>query len=210
MRVDQASHTVEIELKFEVGADTPLPDWTGMPGVARAVADDVRDLDALYIDTADTALGVARYALRRRTGGPDAGWHLKGPRLPDGGRIEVQWPLGIGDDVPAGALAAIAHITDGPFAPLARIRSTRRPYLLLDASDRVVAEFVDDLVTTTDERSGRARAWREWEFELGPAAPADADERARLLSAATDAVVAAGGHAASADSKLARALGFAD
>lgn len=202
-----SSRSVEIELKFEVDASTPLPDWTRMPGVARAVADDVRDLDALYLDTDDTALGHARYALRRRTGGPDAGWHLKGPRLPDGGRIEVQWELGDGDDVPEGARAAIADITRAALIPLARIRSTRTPYLLLDAEGAVVAEFVDDLVTTVDERTGREQAWREWEFELGPAAPDTPEARAALLAAATDAVAAAGGRPADADSKLARALG---
>ena len=202
-----STQSVEIELKFEVDAATPLPDWTRMPGVARTVADDVRDLDALYLDTDDTALGHARYALRRRTGGPDAGWHLKGPRLPDGGRVEVQWALGDGDDVPAGARAAVADITAAPLVPLARIRSTRTPCLLLDAAGAVVAEFVDDVVETVDERTGHEQAWREWEFELGPAAPTDPDERAALLGAATDAVAAAGGRLAVADSKLARALG---
>ena len=34
--------------------------------------------------------------------------------------------------------------------------------------------------------------WREWEFELGPAAPGDADARAALLAAATGIALAAG------------------
>ena len=51
------------------------------------------------------------------------------------------------------------------------------------------------------------RSWREWEFELGPAAPADADARDALFAAIAEAVTAAGGRAAASASKLARTLG---
>ena len=36
----------EIERKYDVDADTPLPDWSGMPGVARIGEDQVSDYAA--------------------------------------------------------------------------------------------------------------------------------------------------------------------
>ncbi|GAA2016279.1 CYTH domain-containing protein [Microbacterium ulmi] len=203
----EPSRSVEVELKFDVDADTPLPDWTALPGVVGASAPEPRDLDARYLDTNDHALGRAGFALRRRTGGPDAGWHLKGPRGEDGGRVELHWPLGDHDGVPDAVAAVVAEIADAPMHPAARIRNARTAYSLLDAEGAVVAEFVDDRVVATDERRGAEQSWREWEFELGPAAPASAGERAALFDAATDAVHAAGGRNAASESKLGRALG---
>ena len=199
----EPSRSVEVELKFDVEADTPLPDWTALPGIALVSAGEVRELDAGYLDTAEVTLGRAGYALRRRTGGPDAGWHIKGPRVGDA-RVELHWPLGDPGTVPAGALAALAEVTDAPLLPLARIRNTRTAYALLDARGGVVAEFADDLVRTRDERTGTERAWREWEIELGASRPADP---AAFFAAVEAAVSAAGGRPAASESKLARALG---
>jgi len=170
-------------------------------------APEVRELDARYLDSADLALSRAEYALRRRSGGPDAGWHIKGPRVGDA-RVELHWPLGDGgpDDivVPPAILEELARLTPGPLSLLARIRNSRTAYALCDSDGRLVAEFVDDRVTATDERTGVERRWREWELELGPAAPGDP---AAFFAAAEAAVQAAGGRAAASASKLARALG---
>ncbi len=199
----------EIELKYDVDADTPLPDWRDLPGVVEVSTAELRELDARYLDADDLALGRAGYALRRRSGGPDAGWHIKGPREADGARVELHWPLGVDDeDVPAPAAAALVQVTDAALRPIARILNARSAYELRDAHGGVVAEFVDDHVTATDQRTGAVRQWREWEFELGPAAPADAAGRAALFTAGTDAVTVAGGRPAASDSKLARALGL--
>jgi inorganic triphosphatase YgiF len=207
-RPSGASRSVEIELKFDVDDETPLPDWSALPGVASVSDPEPRDLDAVYLDSDDLALAHAGYAVRRRTGGPDEGWHIKGPRGADGGRVELHWPLGPEDGIPdavSDAIAAIGAVAQ--LAPIARIRNSRTAYALRDAAGGVVAEFVDDHVRATDERAGAERTWREWEFELGPAAPAAPDARAALFAAAADAVRAAGGRAAASDSKLARALG---
>lgn len=204
----EPSRSVEIELKFDVDDDTALPDWTGLPGVASIGAAEPRDLDARYLDTDDLALAHAGYAVRRRSGGPDEGWHIKGPRGAEGGRVELHWPLGETDEIPDAVAQALASVTTASgFAPIARIRNARTAYALLDADGGLVAEFVDDRVVATDERAGVDRRWREWEFELGPAAPADSGARAALLAAADAAVRAAGGRAAASDSKLARTLG---
>lgn len=200
----QPSHSIEIELKFDVDAETVLPDWSVVPGVAAVSDPEVRELDAAYYDSADASLARAGYALRRRTGGPDAGWHIKGPRVGDA-RVELHWALGEDGVVPEGARAALADVTTSPLHPLARIRNTRVAYELRDAAGAVVAEFADDHVSTRDERSGVERAWREWEVELGPGA--EELDRAILFAAVEAAVHAAGGRAAASESKLARALG---
>ena len=96
----EPSRSLEIELKFDVEDDTPLPDWSALPGVTSVGSPEIRELDARYLDTAEFALAAAGYALRRRSGGPDAGWHIKGPKI-GGGRVELGWPLGEADeDVP--------------------------------------------------------------------------------------------------------------
>ncbi|GAA1987390.1 hypothetical protein GCM10009777_22140 [Microbacterium pumilum] len=208
---------MEVERKFDVDEGTPLPDWRSVPGVASVGDAEVRQLDARYVDTEDRALARAGFALRRRSGGPDQGWHIKGP-LHNGGRIELHWPLDEGDPdpvvVPAAIRAHLSTLTDAAGAPvlggadalepLARIRNTRTAYALRADDGGLVAEFVDDHVDATDERSGAERPWREWEFELGPAAP---DDHEALFAAVDEAVLAVGGRHAASASKLARALG---
>lgn len=203
-----AARSVEVELKFDVDDATPLPDWAGLPGIATVGAAELRELDAVYLDSDDLALAHAGYAVRRRTGGPDEGWHIKGPRGADGGRLELHWPLGTEDTIPDAVTEAVASVgVTVRLAPIARIRNRRTAYALQDAEGGLVAEFVDDHVVATDERAGIERTWREWEFELGSAAPSSPEERAVLFAAAEAAVRAVGGRAAASDSKLARTLG---
>jgi hypothetical protein len=200
------TRSVEVERKFDVDITTPLPVWDDIPGVDAVTDGEARELDARYFDTADTALARAGVALRRRTGGPDAGWHVKGPREGDG-RVELGWPLGDGNALPDAVATVIARWTTDPLTPLARIRNDRTAYLLTGPGG-VVAEFVDDRVRATDLRQGVEREWREWEMELGPAAPTTAEGRAAFFEAVERAVHAAGGREAASGSKLARALGF--
>ncbi|MBO9626534.1 MAG: CYTH domain-containing protein [Microbacterium sp.] len=202
----EPTRTVEVERKYDVDPHTALPDWSGLPGVQTVSDGEIRELDARYLDTADATLSRAGVAVRRRTGGPDAGWHIKGPREGDG-RLEIGWPLGDDDEVPEAVATALARWTSDALTPLARIENTRTAYHL-SGPDGVVAEFVDDHVRATDLRQQVQREWREWELELGPAAPADAEGRAALFAAAERAIAAVGGRDASSGSKLARALGF--
>ena len=203
---DGRTHSFEVEAKFDVDADTPLPDLSRLPGVARIGEPEPRDLDARYLDTEDYALGRAGFALRRRTGGPDAGWHVKGPLI-DGARLETHWPLTDEDGIPDVVQKAIRELTDAELFSIARIRNDRTAYALLSADDGVVVEFVDDHVIGRDERRGVEESWREWEFELGPAAPDDPEERIALFASIAEAVAAAGGRPAASASKLARTLG---
>lgn len=202
----EPSRTVEVERKYDAESGTPLPRWDALPGVDAVSTGEARALDARYFDTADGALARAGVALRRRTGGPDAGWHVKGPRQGDG-RLELGWPLGEGDELPAAVAETVSAWTTAPLTPLARIENDRTAYLLT-GPDGVVAEFVDDRVRATDLRQDVRREWREWEMELGPAAPSDEAGRAAFFDAVERAVLSAGGRESASGSKLARALGF--
>lgn len=195
----------EIERKYDADADTALPEWSALPGVTTVTAGEERALDARYFDTADAALARAGVALRRRTGGPDEGWHIKGPRSGDG-RVELGWPLDDDGRMPDAVADVLAQWTAAELHPLARIENARTAYHLL-GDGGVVAEFVDDHVIATDLRDGTRRVWREWEMELGPAAPTDEAEQHAFFAAVEQAVFAAGGRAPSSGSKLARALG---
>jgi hypothetical protein len=63
--------------KYDPAAGTQLPDLSGLPKVDRVTGPERQELEAIYFDTADLALAAGRINLRRRTGGDDAGWHLK-------------------------------------------------------------------------------------------------------------------------------------
>lgn len=201
------TRSIEVERSYDVSDETPLPDWSRLPGVSHVGEPEVRELDARYFDTADLALARARVAVRRREGGPDAGWHVKATVAE--GRSESGWPLHSGDEsaVPAEIAEAVAEWASPPFALLARIRNTRTAYALTGSDGGLVAEFVDDRVRGRDERGERDSAWREWEVELGPTAPSDEDGRAAFFAAVDAAVAAAGGRPAESDSKLGRVLG---
>lgn len=207
--MSKPSTTFEIELTFDVDAGHELPDFMSIAGVAMVDALERRELDARYFDTADLVLSRAGTALRRREGGHDAGWHIKGPLRGDG-RQETAWPLSEGslDGPSAGIRVALADlIGDSALLPLARIRNERVAYALRDAAGGLLVEFVDDHVTALDLRRNVTRSWREWEAELGPAAPGDGESRKALLAAIREAARQSGAHPASVTSKLARTLG---
>ena len=208
MTTDPASEpqrSFEIERKYDADADTALPDWTSVPGVTAVSEGELRELDARYLDTSDRALAQRGFALRRRTGGPDAGWHIKGPRLGDG-RVELGWPLDEDGRMPEAVAETVAQLTSGELVQIARIENSRTAYHL-EGDAGVIAEFVDDHVRATDLTTGIQRVWREWEMELGQAAPADGPGREAFFAAVEQAVLAVGGRPPSSGSKLARALG---
>ncbi|MFF0746536.1 CHAD domain-containing protein [Streptomyces sp. NPDC004111] len=151
----------EIERKYEATTTTPgeeprLPDFTRAAGVSSVRDEGVTALDALYYDTADLALAAHATTLRRRTGGEDAGWHLKLPVSPDV-RDEIRAPLGAaGAAVPRALAALVRSRTRGaPLAPVVRLKSSRRLYRLLDAAGEPLAEVSVDTVTA--QRLGAQR-----------------------------------------------------
>ncbi|MEU6590992.1 CYTH and CHAD domain-containing protein [Streptomyces sp. NPDC046881] len=188
----------EIERKYE-SDDSGLPDLTGTGGVAAVLDKGVAELDATYYDTADERLTAASLTLRRRTGGSDAGWHLKFPVAP-GVRDEIRAPLS--DTVPEEIAALVrSRVRDAELIPLVRLCSARDVRHLVDAEGTLLAEASLDTVTA-ERLTGKRRAaqWTEIEVELAdggdPAVLDQLDERLR----------GAGVRPAAAPSKLARAL----
>ena len=189
----------EIEDTYAVADDTPLPDLGRLDGVATVADGGVHQLEATYFDTGDFVLAAARVSLRRRTGGPDAGWHLKLPMKV--GRFEVHEPLSRASKTVPKTLRAlvVAHTRGARLRPVVVIRTRRHVHRLLDTSDGVLAEFCDDRVTAEVTGGPEPMAWREWELELVEADPS-------WLRAAAELIETAGG-TASGGSKLGQALG---
>ncbi|MGZ4459212.1 MAG: CYTH and CHAD domain-containing protein [Nocardioidaceae bacterium] len=194
----------EVEEKYDVDESTPLPVLSGLPGVASVDAPVAVDLEATYYDTGELALTRAGITLRRRTGGADAGWHLKLPS--EDARQEIRVPLSRAKTVAPQPLRRIVqgHVRGQPMAPVTTLRTRRTIHALRDQDGRVLAEVADDRVTAerpaTADRAAGTSAWREWEVEL-----VDGDRS--LLRAARDVLRAADATPSAWPSKLARALG---
>ena len=201
---DQAnSRYLEVERKFEVFESTVSPSFEGLSSVASVERSPSQQLDAVYFDTPAHDLASHRVTLRRRTGGPDAGWHLKLPAGPDA-RTEVRMPLGddSNDTVPDELLdVVLAIVRDRPVGPVARISTSRTVDLLYGPDGVALAEFCDDdVVARAEDDEESEQRWREWELEL--AEGADRDLLDRLANRLLDAGAVPAGHG----SKLARVL----
>ncbi|MFF7729831.1 CHAD domain-containing protein [Streptomyces sp. NPDC008001] len=194
----------EIERKYEAtdaAAAASLPDLSGVNGVAAVTHEGTHELDAVYYDTADQRLAAAGITLRRRTGGPDAGWHLKLPVAP-GVRDEIRAPLSPG--VPRALSSLVrARVRHAELAPLVRIRSRRDVSHLLGADGTLLAEASADSVRADrlGDGGGSAR-WTEFEVELA----GGTGTGTALLDAVEERLLDGGLRPSDAPSKLARAL----
>ena len=194
---------LEIEQKFDVDPGFTRPPFGGLAGVS---ADEpvTHQLSATYYDTPDGRLAASKFTLRRRTGGTDAGWHLKLPAGP-GARREVHSPLSAaGSAVPDELAARVAEVTDGqPLAPIAVLDTERVVVTLRGDDGRVLAEVADDTVTARRLPEaggpGGVQRWREIEVEVPEAVP-------DLQRAAAERLFEAGARPAGHGSKLARLL----
>lgn len=196
----------ETERKYEAAADAELPSWADIPGVAEVRGPRTEHLTAVYFDTADQRLARYGATLRRRTGGGDAGWHLKVPAGTDS-RTELRLPL---DERPEGATNAppdeladltLAMTRGAVLRPIAQLKTTRRVWDLLGDGGKPLAEVTDDRVTASrlaDEST--VDKWRELEVELAdPAAIGVLDDAEKVLGKAG---IRRAGHS----SKLARVI----
>jgi CHAD domain-containing protein len=200
-----ASEHIEVERKYDVDGTFVLPDPAALAEAGVTTADDPVEhaLEAVYHDTADLRLARAHITLRRRTGGTDAGWHVKLPG-DDGARLELHAPLGRAVRTPPKALLDPLRgvLRGAPTGPVATLRNHRRVTQLRDADGRVLAEIADDTVTASasaPDGSADLQAWREVEVEL-----VDGDET--LLGPVGDWLVGAGAAPSGSSSKLARVL----
>lgn len=206
--VTAPTRQLEIETKLELDPDASLPALgkrkrlaaVGVAGIAEPIT---HHLDAVYYDTDRLDLLRSRITLRRRTGGSDAGWHLKLPAV-EGARTEIGLPLAAGED---GAVPdAIAELVLGaargrPLGPVGRIVNERTVQHLLDQAGTVLIEVADDHVTGISLGDDRTRRWREVEAEI-------VDGTADQLAATVDVLVSGGARPAASPSKLARALDY--
>ena len=211
---------LEIEQKFDADQDLERPDFAAVTAGVTAAAPVVHRLSATYFDTADGRLQAAKITLRRRTGGSDAGWHLKLPAggslpgaapLADGvsARREVHEPLERGGSDGAGAPVVPARLASRgaevtgrlPLAPIAILVTERTVVTLASADGTLLAEVADDQVTARrlPETSAEPLRWREIEVEVPAAVP-------QLQQAVADRLLAAGARPAGYGSKLARLL----
>ncbi|MDK0519434.1 CHAD domain-containing protein [Streptomyces sp. ML-6] len=189
----------EIERKYEATAGTRLPDLSRVAGVSAVVHRGVTELDAVYHDTEDHRLAADSLTLRRRTGGSDAGWHLKFPVAP-GIRDELREPLS--DTLPRSLAALVrSRVRDAELVPVVRLSSARDVHHLLGDRGDLLAEVAVDEVRAVRLTGGEGTAaWTEIEVEL-----ADAGDPA-LLDAVEGRLRKAGIRPSTSASKLARAL----
>ncbi|HTW03925.1 MAG TPA: CYTH domain-containing protein [Streptosporangiaceae bacterium] len=196
---DRPIEHLETEQKFDVSPDFVVPDLSRVVDASGVTEPEVRLLTARYFDTADLRLAGARITLRRRTGGTDAGWHLKLPKSA-GTRREMREPLGDSETaVPAQLRSLVSEqVADEPLQVVA-VLETRRTVRNITAPDgTILAEVADDLV------SGRVPGrepdtWREIEVELVSGGP-------EVLAAARSRLTAAGARISDSPSKLSRVL----
>ncbi|WP_344398779.1 CYTH and CHAD domain-containing protein [Streptomyces longisporus] len=192
----------ETERKYDAPSadDTSwLPELTGVAGIVAVVEQGTDELDAVYHDTEDLRLAGAAATLRRRRGGPDAGWHLKLPLSGDS-REEVRAPLS--ETIPDTLRdLALSRTRGAELTPVVRIRSTRTTRHLVDSQGAVVAELTVDEVRAESLRGTTTlAAWTEMEVEL-------ADDADRALLDAVDKTLRKNGiDRAARPSKLIRAL----
>ncbi|WP_052866884.1 CYTH and CHAD domain-containing protein [Streptomyces niger] len=193
----------EIERKYEAnGTGLPtggLPDLTGVDRVASVADRATVTLDATYYDTPDRRLARDGITLRRRTGGDDAGWHLKLP-VAAHVRDEIRAPLAA--TVPRALRGLLRSRTRGAaLVPLVRITTRRATRQLRAADGTVLAEIATDQVRADRPTGpGRTAEWAEIEVELTTGGDT------ALLDAVETRLLRAGLRPASAASKAARAL----
>ena len=213
---------LEVEKKYAADEALSLPSLTDLVlgvGDERSPEDSIvplaegesakHRLTATYFDTDDLRLAAAGLTLRRRTGGDDAGWHLKVP-AGSSARSEVRLPLGrAARRVPDALQNMVWMQTRGsalhPVAEIITQRSVRR---LVDPTGQVLAEVADDRVTArrllsldgSGDAAGAPMSWREIEVEL---VGGDAD----LLDRVDARLRALGLQEVGASSKLAHVLG---
>src|ERR1700739_548988 len=121
------SRHLEVERKFDVVESTVSPSFEGIAAVAHVDKSPIESLDATYFDTPTQDLARNKITLRRRTGGHDAGWHVKLPAGPEA-RTEVRAPLDASDQESEPTELrdiVLAIVRERPLEPVARITPQR-------------------------------------------------------------------------------------
>ena len=195
---------IEMERKYDAGADVALPDLRQVAGCAVVGPPETHTLRASYYDTEDLRLASRGITLRRREGGGDEGWHLKLP-VAAHTKQEVRVPLDAGArDVPADlATLVAAHVRGGALVRVAELETHRTERELLAEDGRVLAELADDTVSarrlSRDGHEVGLMRWREIEVEA-------VNGSGELLESIGGHLRASGARESTVGSKLERAL----
>jgi CHAD domain-containing protein len=195
---------IELERKYDAGADVALPDLRQVAGCAAVGPPETHTLRASYYDTEDLRLASRGITLRRREGGGDEGWHLKLPMAAHT-KQEIQAPLDAGiRDVPADLAALVAaHARGGALVRVAELETHRTERALLAEDGRVLAELADDTVSarrlSQDGHEVGLMRWREIEVEA-------VNGSGELLESIGGHLRASGARESTVGSKLERAL----
>jgi CHAD domain-containing protein len=192
---------LEVEDKYHLDESAVLPDFSTIPGVKSVSVVD-HELVATYYDTPGLVLAASGVTLRRRTGGEDAGWHLKLPTAE--GRLEIALPLGRALRSPPAALRTVVSgfVRGQELAPVVTIRTDRRAQRLHGKKGDVLAEVADDRVSAEPVPSDGSEpvTWREAEIEL-------VSGKLSMLVRASDLMASVGARRSESPSKLVQALG---
>lgn len=198
----QIRQQMEVEAKFTVPDGVTLPDLGQVARLGPAVDS---ELHALYFDTPDLSLMRHGVALRRRSGGSDAGWHLKVKTGNPQERREIHAPI-VGARPPLALREALPEsLRDAPLLSVARLITKRREIPLLARNGTLLATVCSDEVEVelspldSSARRGPSRSWKEVEVEL-----AKGDQR--VLIHLSRVLRAAGFESAPYGSKISRAL----
>ena len=139
----------EVERKFDAETADALASLDPVAVLGGRVSAEPEDrlLEAVYFDTPDLRLLGEKVTLRRRSGGPDAGWHLKLPAGADR-REEVRLPLTRARTRPPTELACLvrAFARGATVGPVAQLRTHRRAWESRDDDGVLIAELVVDEV----------------------------------------------------------------
>lgn len=182
----------EAERKYLTPPGWALP---RLPGLGEWTPPRRHQLYAEYYDTPDYDLTRAGWVLRRRTGGTDAGWHLKRPVAAD---VRVEERRDEASELPGDFRTAVTDLAGAkPLLPVA-VLTTARTERDLVAHGRVRAHLAEDEVTSVV--AGVEASWAEVEVELVP------DEPLATLDAVGAALLGSGCTPAPHGSKMARAL----
>lgn len=186
---------VETEVKLDGDLDLAVPDLEAV----RAGRGVLHELVATYLDTPGMDLRGQGITLRRRTGGNDAGWHLKLPREGDS-RTEEHAPLGPSTSRVPPALRSLVDdiIERRPLLPVVTLRTRRLERPLCGGDETVRALLADDLVVADPPGAG----WREIEVELTK------EGDGAFLEQVVDELVGAGWQRSTNPSKYERAVGY--
>lgn len=190
----------EREDKYDVEPGWPLPDLADL--VPQGGGYDSAELHLVntYLDTPSAHLAQLGVTLRRREGGPDAGWHLKVPA----GAARTEISEGPNSSTLPDSLGRIlVGLRAGEeLRPIATLTVARTVHRVVTYEGEAMAEVADDLVSAaTMGDSSRVSSWREVEVELKSAG----DER--LLKSIGKRLRGAGAERSASASKISRALG---